>query len=258
MNKLAKPVVIVVGADKGGVGKTTVSRTVLDYLTAHDIPVRAFDTESPKGTLKRFHPGETEIVDLTVTADQMRIFDTLSTENPVVTLIDLRAGLMSTQLETLRNIGFLDAAKAGQITLGLFHVLGSSVASLEEIVETAKYMDGAKYFLVKNHINKNSFFEWDQATYDGYFSKIQNATNVAIPQLDERAFENVEVSSVSFVKFVSNKKPDDTAANYSFVLRGYVRHWLSNVWAEFDRIGLEGLVGSTKAEIGNNLNLRVG
>ncbi len=53
---MAKPAVILVGADKGGVGKTTVSRALLDYFIAHNIPTRAFDTESPKGTLKRFHP----------------------------------------------------------------------------------------------------------------------------------------------------------------------------------------------------------
>ena len=53
---MAKPAVIVVGADKGGVGKTTVSRTLLDYFTAHHTPTRAFDSEAPKGTLKRFHP----------------------------------------------------------------------------------------------------------------------------------------------------------------------------------------------------------
>ena len=51
---MAKPVVIVVGADKGGVGKTTVSRTLLDYFSANNVPTRAFDTES-RGTLKRFH-----------------------------------------------------------------------------------------------------------------------------------------------------------------------------------------------------------
>ena len=32
---MAKPAVIVVGADKGGVGKTTVSRTLLDYFSAN-------------------------------------------------------------------------------------------------------------------------------------------------------------------------------------------------------------------------------
>ena len=35
---MAKPAVIVVGADKGGVGKTTVSRTLLDYFSANTVP----------------------------------------------------------------------------------------------------------------------------------------------------------------------------------------------------------------------------
>jgi hypothetical protein len=50
---MAKPALILVGADKGGVGKTTVARTLLDYFTAHHVPTRAFDTETPKGTLKQ-------------------------------------------------------------------------------------------------------------------------------------------------------------------------------------------------------------
>ena len=88
---MAKPAVIVVGADKGGVGKTTVSRTLLDYFNANSVPTRAFDTESPRGTLKRFHPDITEIVDITSVADQMRIFDTLSSTDANVTVIDVRA-----------------------------------------------------------------------------------------------------------------------------------------------------------------------
>src|SRR6202012_3629926 len=75
---MAKPAVILVGADKGGVGKTTVSRALLDYFIAHNIPTRAVATQSPKGTLKRFHPDVTDVVDITSTADQMKIFDTLS------------------------------------------------------------------------------------------------------------------------------------------------------------------------------------
>src|SRR5882757_9787767 len=70
-----RPTVILVGADKGGVGKTPVTRTLLYYLAARNIPRRAFDTESPKGTLKRFHPDITEIVDVTQASDQMKIFD---------------------------------------------------------------------------------------------------------------------------------------------------------------------------------------
>src|SRR5215831_12310736 len=143
---MAKPAVIVVGADKGGVGKTTVSRTLLDYFSANTVATRAFDTESPRGTLKRFYPDVTEIVDMTATADQMKIFDTLNTVTPSVTVIDVRAGLMSPALASLRDIGFLDAAKSGQNTFAVFHILGPSIASLEEIAESASFRGGAKYF----------------------------------------------------------------------------------------------------------------
>lgn len=246
---MAKPAVIVVGADKGGVGKTTVSRTVLDYFTANNVPTRAFDTEAPRGTLKRFHPEVTEIVDVTATADQMKIFDTLNT-GPSVTVIDVRAGLLSPTLASLRDIGFLEAAKSGQITFAVFHILGPSIASLEEIAETASFMNGAKYFLVKNFINNTSFFEWDQATYNSYFRKIRDATELTIPKLNEMAYEQVEVASVPFLQFVANKGTKGEAANYSFVLRGYVRHWLGNVWGEFDRIKLTDIVGKEAGKDG--------
>jgi hypothetical protein len=244
---MTKPAVIVVGADKGGVGKTTVSRTLLDYFDANNIPTRAFDTESPRGTLKRFHPDITEIVDMTTTSDQMKIFDTLNTARPSVTVIDVRAGLMSRALASLRDIGFLDAAKSGQITFAVFHMLGPSIASLDEIAETANFMQGAKYFLVKNFVNDTNFFEWDKTTYNSYFHRITDATDLSIPKLNEMAFEQVEIASVPFLKFIANKGLDDEATDYSFVLRGYVRHWLMNVWREFDRIKLTDLVGSSKS-----------
>jgi hypothetical protein len=66
-------------------------------------------------------------------------------------------------------------------------------------------MQGAKYFLVKNFINNTSFFEWDQATYNSYFHRIKDATELTIPKLNEMAYEQVEVASVPFLKFVANK-----------------------------------------------------
>jgi hypothetical protein len=239
---MSRPAVVVVGADKGGVGKTTVTRTLLDYFTMHDVRARAFDTEMPKGTLKRFHREVTEIVDITSVADQMQIFDTLSSATPDVTIIDVRAGLLSPTLQALSDIGFLDAAKKGDLTFVVFHILGSSIASLSEIQETSAFMNDAKYFLVKNFINNTNFFEWDLATYAGYFKKFKEAIELTIPKLNEMAYEQVDLASVPFLNFIENKKPNGEPTNYSFVLRGYVRHWLSKVLAEYDRIDLNDVV----------------
>ena len=157
----------------------------------------------------------------------------------------VRAGLLSPALASLRDIGFLDAAKTGQITFAVLHVLGPSISSLEEIAETANFMGGANYFLVKNFINNTSFFEWDRSTHNSYFSCIEHVTELTIPKLNEMAYEQVEVASIPFLNFVASKGTLDQAANYSFVLRGYVRHWLANVWSEYDRIKLTDIVGST-------------
>src|SRR5215831_20709095 len=247
---MAKPAVILIGADKGGVGKTTVARALLDYFGTRHVPTRAFDTEWPRGTLKRFHPDVTEVVDVASVSDQMKIFDTVQSAEAKVTVLDVRAGLLSSTLQALSDIGFIELGKTGQITLAMFHILGPSIASLEEIAETARFVGDANYFLVKNHINETSFFEWDPATYKSYFKRIKDAQEITIPKLNEMACEQVEVAGVSYVSFVANKNAKGEVVNNSFVLRGYVRHWLGQVWGEFDRVKLLDL-GSPK--LGGNL-----
>ena len=230
-----KPAVILVGADKGGVGKTTISRAVLDYLSSKSISARAFDTESPRGALYRFHPHETAIVDITETADQMKILDTLSDSAAKATVIDVRAGQMTQTLKALRDVGFLDAVEDGQFTFVIIHVLGPSVSSLGEIADIASFVKTAHYFLAKNHINDTTFFEWDPKSYASYFGDVECAGEITIPKLDEMAYEQVELNGVPFADFVSGKQG-------SFVLRGYVRTWMRNISSEFDAIGLHTLI----------------
>jgi hypothetical protein len=99
---------------------------------------------------------------------------------------------------------------------------------------------------VKNFINNTYFFEWDEATHAAYFKRIPGAVGITIPKLVEMAAEQVDLASVSFATFIANKKQSGAPASYSFVLRGYVRHWLKTIWAEYDRVGLTDIVGPTE------------
>jgi hypothetical protein len=243
-----KPALIVVGADKGGVGKTTTSRLLLDYLASRSTPARAFDTEFPRGTLKRFHEDITDVVDLTQTSDQMRIIDTLQDAGQKVSVIDVRAGRLGPTLRVLRDIGFLDAAREGEFTFCLFHVLGPSISSLEEISTTAPFVADAHYFLVKNHINETTFFEWDPATSSSYFDEVKSTGEISIPKLDQHAYEQVELAGVPFSLFAANKTSTNQPASHSFVLRGYVRTWMKQVEAEFDRVRLMDMLSARKAK----------
>jgi hypothetical protein len=233
---MMKPTLILVGADKGGVGKTTLARALLDYFARKNVLTRAFDTENPRGSLHRFYPNITEIIDLNNVAHQMRVLDTMETANVPVTVVDLKAGNLSYSLDLFERIGVLEAARNGMFTLGLFHVVGPSIASLDEIGELSRYLQGIEYVLARNTINETNFFEWDEATYRKYFSQIAKTQEINIPKLNEMAYEQVDVAGVTFKDFIDNRAADGSQAKFSFVLRGYVRKWCSENDDEFGRV----------------------
>ncbi len=233
-----KPTLILVGADKGGVGKTTISRAILDFLARKNILARAFDTENPRGTLHRFYPTNSEIIDLKAVADQMKVLDTMESSKVPVTVVDLKAGNLSAALDTFDRIGVLEAARDGQFNLGLIHVVGPSVASLDEINEVSKYINGIDYIIARNFINETNFFEWDEQTYKRYFSNLNGAAEIDVPKLNEMAYEQVDLAGVTFNNFIANKAASGRAGKFSFVLRGYVKKWTSEIEAELENLRL--------------------
>jgi len=166
----------------------------------------------------------------------------LETAEVKVSIIDLRAGGLTSALEALRDMGFLDAVAAGEFNFLVFHVLNSSLASLDEMKEIAPFVQDAHYYLVKNHVNDTTFFEWDPRLHHKYFEKVNTRGEIMIPKLDERAFVQVEIAGEPFSAYVANLDAEGEPANHSFVLRGYVRTWINKIAEEFDRVELLDLV----------------
>lgn len=217
------PTVVIVGADKGGVGKTTLSRVILDYFGAQGLATRAFDTESPKGSLKRFFPSITEVVNLRDSDDQVKVFDTIGTS--AITLIDIRAGLLTDTLTLLTEIGFLDMVKDGKVNTAVMHVIGSTMDSFGEIEATSKLLAGAKHCIVLNRNNGAEFFKGIDDVARQALSL--GSSIIDVPMLDPRAMEHVDAASVPFGEFEKDPK-------FSFVMRGKVRHWEKQVFAQLD------------------------
>jgi len=215
--------IIIVGADKGGVGKTTTSRALLAYLKGKNIDTRAFDTEYPIGVLKRFYPDTTDIVDLTSSDGQMTVFDNVAKAS--TTVIDIRAGLLSPSLQVLGEIGLLEGVKDGRYRMTLLHIIGASIASFREIEATKLASAGARHMLVMNHLNSSSFFEWKKDVRDVMAG---NDGVIEIPRLDELAMEHIDQLGVPFPDYVADEAQ-------SMVLRGKTRHWMQAVYSQFDR-----------------------
>ncbi len=212
-----KPTVIIVGADKGGVGKTTVTRLLLDYLASNGIEYRAYDTQRPDGALKNFFGETTTVVDLEKSDDQVKVFDNLSPS--YVSVIDIQAGLLSKTLTLLSEIGFLDMAREGKLQVVVLHVLGPAAQSLSEVAPIIAALQGSRHITIANHINDTEYKAPDGA--------------VVISKLDELAAKSVDTASLGFVAY--------TQSDNSLTLRGKVRHWMGKSFDAFNAVGLNRL-----------------
>jgi hypothetical protein len=231
---MSKPLVIMVGADKGGVGKTTVARALDDYLRHRKAVRKVFDSEYPAGDLRQFSDAA-EVVDLQSLDHQMKMFDRLQG----VTLIDIKAGLFTETLSALHRTGLLDDVRAGNFNLALLHVLGPSAASLGEIAAIAEKLGtGALHLLVKNYVNESGFKEWEA---DQRFKPaLSGSPTLTIPHLQARACTEVQRLGMSFSAYTAD-------ASQSRMLVGYVRAWLRETYAAFTEAGLYQLVDDTRA-----------
>ena len=86
---------------------------------------------------------------MTTTADQMKIFDTLNATSPSVTVIDSPRRIVVAGARLAARYRLLDAPRSGQITFAVFHILGPSIASLDEIAETANSHTAPNTILVR-------------------------------------------------------------------------------------------------------------
>ena len=66
----------------------------------------------------------------------------------------------------------------------------------------------------------------------------KGAVEINIPKLNEMAYEPVDLAGIPFSTFIQNKNAQGHNANYSLVLRGYVKTWLKHVFDEYERVGL--------------------
>lgn len=222
------PTVIMVGADKGGVGKTMTCRALLDYFDYKKVSCRVFDTQYPAGVLRRFR-SDADVVDIASIQDQMIVFDGIEPEH--VTVLDVCGGLLSPTISALERAGLLDDVRAGVVRMIIMHVLGPTRESLDEIGEAARRLgSSARHLLVKNYTNETTYKLASDPEYARYFEIMAPGT-VTIPKLPALAAEDVNAKSASFAEYAAN-------ASNSRILRGNVHHWLTAVWSQFDRVGI--------------------
>lgn len=231
-NPAGKPRLVITHGEKGGVGKTTVARIIAEFLKSRETSFHAFDAEGVTGPLLRFHPDETQAIDISAAASVAPVLDYLMEgSGRRLALVDLGARSGSDLKSWLYRGGALEEAGAGHLGLTVIYVVGGAVDSVGHLKECyAALGQTPDYVLVRNMGVANQFDVYDQSVVR---QEIMNnrGREITLPPLDQHVYQTVDRASLQFGAFAESQ-----AGSFSYTERRYTKTWLRECFAAFEEV----------------------
>ncbi|MDE3012319.1 MAG: mobilization protein [Pseudomonadota bacterium] len=245
-----------IGGEKGGVGKSVLSRLLAQYFIDKGIAFTGFDTDRSHTSFARFYADYASpvVVDSFEGLDEVvsefehldpghvgahALTGDLAPLNPAArpvprVIVDLAAQTAaplarwiheSNLLEVMRELGvkvnFWHVADAGQDTIDLLDRLLSS------------YGEGAQVIVVKNY-GRGSDFSALEASAPMRRALAQNARVIALGGLNEASMGKIDRQNASFWGAVHQRGPN----SLGMLDRQRVRSWLNTSYTALDSLSL--------------------
>jgi len=225
-----------IGGEKGGVGKSLMSRVLAQYMIDRDIPFIGFDTDRSHGALMRFYSGYAS----PVLVDNIEALDTIieaAAEQPDRrVLVDLAAQTHDPLVKWMDDAGVLNLADEMGMTIHYWHVMDSgkdSVDLLKKLLD--RFGTGMKYVLVRNQIRGNDFSVLEQSGEQARAMQL-GAQVVSVKKLGDSVINRIDAGSSSFWK--AKNPQDPTGGGLGLMDRQRVKAWLRDVYREIDDVGV--------------------
>ena len=224
-----------IGGEKGGVGKSLMSRVLAQYLIDHEQPFIGFDTDRSHGALMRFYAGYAS----PVVVDRYEALDAImeaAVEQPDRRiLVDLAAQTHDPLVRWMDDSGVLNLADESGVGIHYWHVMDTgkdSVDLLRRLLD--RFGTSLKYVLVRNQVRGGDFGvleqSGEQARALGLGAKI-----VSVKKLHDSAINKIDAASSSFW---NAKTSDGHTAALGLMDRQRVKMWLRDVYRELDDAGV--------------------
>ncbi len=217
-----------IGGEKGGVGKSVISRTLAQYYIDHQIPFTGYDTDRSHQTFLRFY-GEyasATTVDSYENLDSM--IENFDLENPNRIIVDLAAQTKLPLLKWIEESNVVELSKEINLKLKFWHVMDDSkdsVILLENLLNT--FQDKIDYIIVYNHGRGTQFKIFESSNVKnlaiGYGARFMN-----LKKLHERTMQKIDETNSSFWGALHSK-----STGLGLMERQRIKTWLDSVYAEY-------------------------
>lgn len=229
-----------IGGEKGGVGKSLVSRVLAQYMIDRSIPFLGFDSDRSHGALLRFYAGYAS----PVLIDRYESLDAIveaATEQPERRiLVDLAAQTQEPLVRWMEDSQLLEVAPELGLNIRYWHVMDTgkdSVDLLKRLLD--RFGARMNYVIVLNELRGDHFQLFD-ASGERERAEALSASIVSIKKLHEAAMNKIEAHSTSFWAATKSAEKDTASPIPALGLleRQRVKGWLKHAYEEFDKLGV--------------------
>ena len=229
-----------IGGEKGGVGKSVLSRVLAQYFIDRGRPFTGFDTDRSHTSFTRFYPdfAAPVLVDRYEGLDKVvACFEQVPAVGPPGNVIvDLAAQTALPLARWIRDSDLLLLMEEMGVTVNFWHLSDGgkdSVDLLERLLAT--YGAGPNYIVVKNLGRGTDFSELEQS---GALEQALalGARVVSLPQLHESSMRKIDRQNASFGAAVNDRSTGEDALG--LLERQRVKTWLKHCYAMFDGLPL--------------------
>jgi len=221
-----------IGGEKGGVGKSLVSRLVAQYLIDKELPFLGFDTDRSHGALLRFYSGFAS----PVLIDRYEALDSIieaAVEQPDRrVLVDLAAQTHDPLVRWMDESGVLDMAGESGFTITYWHVMDSgrdSVDLLKKLLD--RFGPRLNYVLVRNQMRGDDFGMLEQSGEQDRALGF-GAYVVTIKHLSDSIIQKIDASSSSF--WAAQHDADKSRTGLGMMDRQRLKMWLRDAYQQID------------------------
>lgn len=212
-----------IGGEKGGVGKSVVSRVLSQYFLEYGLLYAGFDADQSHATLTHYYPEFTQPIVLDHFESIDQIVEMATDDEHKQLLVDLPAQSQRFLDRWLEDSGVLEMCdELGLKTVFWYVVDGGrdSISLLEEFQQ--KYGNVMPFVVVKNHGRGNDFSGIDAVLAKGRATRLVGV--VDIPELHTATLHRIDKLSLGFWAAINSKSNE--GESLSMMERQRTKMWL--------------------------------
>ncbi|NBT79350.1 MAG: mobilization protein, partial [Betaproteobacteria bacterium] len=224
------------GGEKGGVGKSLVSRALAQYFIDHSMPFVGFDTDRSHGALMRFYADYASpiLIDRYEALDH--IVEVAVEQSGLRVLVDLAAQTHAPLVAWMDDSGVLDLARENGLQITYWHVMDTgrdSVDLLRQILE--RFQDRLDYVVVRNQLRGNDFSNLEKSGLLDRLSDLGGGV-IEVKQLHQSVIQKIDAKDSSF--WAAKQSGTEFGAGLGLMERQRLKTWMNHVFAEFSAAGV--------------------